>query len=49
MSDQIDDFIYPPDPDLAARLLGWKAERGVDEMCADHWKWQSENPRGFRS
>ena len=35
------------DPSLAARLLGWKAERGIDDMCADHWKWQSENPRGY--
>ncbi len=36
------------DPSLAADLLGWKAERGIDEMCADHWKWQSDNPRGYR-
>ncbi|MEN8006359.1 MAG: UDP-glucose 4-epimerase GalE [Candidatus Krumholzibacteriota bacterium] len=36
------------DPSLAASLLGWQAGRGIEEMCADHWKWQSENPRGFR-
>jgi UDP-glucose 4-epimerase len=36
------------DPSLAADLLGWKAGRGIDEMCADHWKWQSDNPRGYR-
>jgi len=36
------------DPSLAASLLGWKAGRGIDEMCADHWKWQSDNPRGYR-
>jgi UDP-glucose 4-epimerase len=28
------------DPGLAARLIGWKARRGVDQMCADAWKWQ---------
>ena len=36
------------DPALAADRLGWKADRGIEEMCADHWKWQSENPRGYR-
>ena len=35
------------DPELAAELLGWRAERGIDEMCADHWRWQSANPEGF--
>jgi len=35
------------DPSQAARLLGWKAERGIDQMCADHWKWQSTNPEGY--
>ena len=35
------------DPSLAAELLGWRAERGIDEMCADAWRWQSNNPRGF--
>jgi UDP-glucose 4-epimerase len=28
------------DPTLAARLLGWKAERGIEAMCADTWCWQ---------
>lgn len=27
--------------DLAERELGWKAERGIDQMCADAWRWQS--------
>lgn len=36
------------DPALALQTLGWKAERGVDEMCRDGWKWQSMNPEGFR-
>ena len=35
------------DPSLAAKELGWKAERGIDEMCADAWRWQSKNPYGF--
>ena len=37
------------DPSLAFELLGWRAARGIDEMCADTWRWQSRNPRGFRS
>jgi UDP-glucose 4-epimerase len=28
------------DPSLAGRLLGWRATRGIDEMCADAWRWQ---------
>jgi len=36
------------DPAAAARLLGWRAQRGIEEMCADHWKWQSDNPKGYR-
>jgi len=35
------------DPALAERLLGWKAERGVDAMCVDGWRWQSGNPQGY--
>lgn len=37
------------DPAKAARVLGWKAERGLDEMCADSWRWQSQNPNGYES
>lgn len=36
------------DPSLAFELLGWRATRGIDEMCADAWRWQSRNPTGFR-
>ncbi len=36
------------DPGLAARELGWKASRGLDEMCKDTWRWQSQNPKGYR-
>ena len=35
------------DPALARTLLGWSAQRGLDQMCADGWRWQSANPRGF--
>jgi UDP-glucose 4-epimerase len=35
------------DPSLAARELGWKAERGLAAMCVDAWRWQSMNPQGF--
>ncbi len=35
------------DPALAAELLGWKAELGLDRMCEDAWRWQSANPDGY--
>jgi UDP-glucose 4-epimerase len=35
------------DASLADRLLKWRATRGVEEMCADTWKWQSSNPNGY--
>jgi UDP-glucose 4-epimerase len=34
-------------PDLARRVLDWRATRDLDEMCADAWKWQSNNPGGY--
>jgi UDP-glucose 4-epimerase len=36
------------DPAEAERLLGWRARLGIDEMCADGWRWQSGNPQGYR-
>jgi UDP-glucose 4-epimerase len=36
------------DPSLAGSLLGWKAQYGLDEMCRDTWRWQSQNPYGYR-
>ncbi|MBQ7546306.1 MAG: UDP-glucose 4-epimerase GalE [Clostridia bacterium] len=36
------------DATRAQRELGWVAERGVDEMCADTWRWQSRNPKGYK-
>jgi UDP-glucose 4-epimerase len=35
------------DPEKAARELKWRAERGLDEMMADTWRWQSGNPEGY--
>jgi UDP-glucose 4-epimerase len=35
------------DPGLAASLLGWRAEFGIERMCADSWRWQSGNPEGY--
>jgi UDP-glucose 4-epimerase len=35
------------DPGLAEKELGWKATRGLKEMCEDTWRWQSQNPNGF--
>lgn len=36
-------------PEKAQQELGWKATRGLDEMCEDVWRWQSQNPKGFNS
>ncbi len=35
------------DASKAYNELGWKAERGLLEMCEDSWRWQSGNPNGF--
>jgi UDP-glucose 4-epimerase len=31
----------------ATELLGWQAAYGLDKMCADHWRWQHNNPDGY--
>ena len=36
------------DPSKANRLLGWKAERSLADMCRDSYRWQSMNPDGYR-
>jgi UDP-glucose 4-epimerase len=36
-------------PDLSRELLGWQAEKNMEQMCDDHWRWQSMNPQGFES
>ena len=42
----IDSFFA--DATKAKTLLNWHAKRGIDEMCQDVWRWQSENPTGFQ-
>lgn len=37
------------DASKAKNELGWAAERGIEEMCEDSWRWQSQNPDGYRS
>jgi UDP-glucose 4-epimerase len=37
------------DPSKAKRELGWVAEYGIEEMCADSWNWQSHNPDGYKT
>lgn len=35
------------DSSKAEKELGWKAKYGIDEMCQDSWRWQSQNPNGY--
>ena len=35
------------DASRARELLSWQATRGIDEMCADSWRWQQSNPNGY--
>lgn len=35
------------DPAKAEKELGWKAKRGIKEMCQDSWRWQKGNPGGY--
>ena len=37
------------DPSKAKRELGWVAEYGIEEMCADSWNWQKKNPDGYHT
>lgn len=34
-------------PDKARKELHWEAKRSIEEMCADTWRWQSQNPNGY--
>ena len=36
-------------PEKAETELGWKAKYGIDEMCEDSWRWQSQNPTGYKN
>ncbi|MDH3347392.1 MAG: UDP-glucose 4-epimerase GalE [Desulfobulbaceae bacterium] len=35
------------DASLALQEIGWHAQRGVEEMCEDAWRWQKNNPHGY--
>ena len=35
------------DPAKARDVLGWKAEKNLEDMCRDGWRWQSHNPDGY--
>ncbi|MHC4886984.1 MAG: UDP-glucose 4-epimerase GalE [Planctomycetota bacterium] len=35
------------EPTKAREELGWEATRGLEEMCEDNWRWQSQNPEGY--
>jgi UDP-glucose 4-epimerase len=36
------------DPSLAHSLLGWQAQKSLKDACADSWRWQSDNPNGYK-
>ena len=43
-----DAVIVYTDPSLANKELSWTAEKTIDEMCEDVWRWQSKNPNGYK-
>ena len=36
-------------PQKAKDVLGWEAEKGIEDMCRDAWRWQKKNPQGYRN
>lgn len=36
-------------PARAKELLGWQAQKTLEDMCRDTWRWQSHNPNGYRN
>jgi len=36
------------DPTFAKNALGWASTRSLEQMCADHWRWQMQNPNGYQ-
>jgi UDP-glucose 4-epimerase len=36
------------DPTYAKEVLEWEAERSIDDMCKDSWRWQLKNPNGYK-
>ena len=39
---------YFADASLAYRLLGWRTNRSLIQMCEDAWRWQQQNPQGYQ-
>lgn len=39
---------YYANAEKAKMLLGWQTEKTIDDICADTWRWQSQNPNGYR-
>ena len=37
------------DPAKSEKVLGWKAEKNLEDMCRDSWNWQSKNPKGYEA
>lgn len=37
------------EPSFAASELNWRAERGIEQMAEDAWRWQSQNPQGYKA
>ncbi|MGN0775982.1 MAG: GDP-mannose 4,6-dehydratase, partial [Candidatus Ventricola sp.] len=35
------------DPKKAKEDLGWEAEKNLEDMCRDSWRWQTQNPNGY--
>ena len=35
------------DTKKAEQLLGWRAQKTIEQMCADVWRWQQQNPQGY--
>jgi len=42
-----DAAISVADPTRAAERLGWRTQRGLEDICRDGWAWQQQNPEGF--
>jgi len=36
------------DPSYAKKVLDWEAKKGIEQMCEDSWRWQSNNPDGYK-
>ena len=36
------------DPSKARRMLNWHTTKSLSEMCADAWRWQCRNPKGYQ-